>query len=252
MNITIDIGNSRVKVGIFQGKVLESVWHYDHAGFQEQFTTDLEKGKNLSGLKYLGWVSVGEEILAPVLPFFTTHYPECQWVPVHRSTALPVENAYRTPETLGMDRIVAVCGAFAEGLKGPLLVIDAGTAVTYDFLDGDNRYLGGGISPGLRTRFRALNTFTAKLPMVELREPIPLVGGTTEESILSGVANGFIAEVEGTIRRYRERFGIETQVFLTGGDAEFLGNHLKNINFADTNLVLKGINSIIVHHQLNA
>ena len=253
MNIAIDIGNSRVKVGIFIKNRLEDVWFYSHEAFQTDFRRDLEdKGKNLPPLKYLGWVSVGEEILMNVLSFFQKRHPDVIRVPIRRDTPLPVENAYKTPETLGMDRIVSVCGALAEGLKGPLLVIDAGTAVTYDFMDRDNRYQGGGISPGLRTRFRALHDYTAKLPMVELREPLPLVGGTTHESILSGVAVGFIAEVEGFIRRYREQFGDDTQVFLTGGDAEFLGNHLKNINFADANLVLKGINAIIAHNQLHA
>ena len=252
MNITIDIGNSRVKIGLFQEKNLVKLWQYEPADFQEKFLSELKKGKYLSDLKYLGWVNVGEKMLAPLLPFFTAQAPDCQWLPIHKDTVLPVENAYRTPETLGMDRIVAVCGAFSVGHDGPLLVIDAGTAITYDFLSRDNQYLGGGISPGLSTRFRALSTFTANLPLVELKEPIPLVGETTEESILSGVTNGFITEVEGTIQRYRDQFGSDTQVFLTGGDADFLGNHLKNVNFADSNLVLKGINSIIVHHQLHA
>jgi len=129
----------------------------------------------------------------------------------------------------------------------PCLVIDAGTCITYDFVDANRNYQGGGISPGLNMRFRAVHTFTAKLPLVTPIKGARLIGDTTESSIQSGVVNGLLAEMEGIIRLYTEEFpGL--RVILCGGDAGFFENQLKASIFASPELVLLGLNSILIHN----
>ncbi|HHG83361.1 MAG TPA: type III pantothenate kinase [Bacteroidetes bacterium] len=168
---------------------------------------------------------------------------------IDHATPLPVGNAYASPKTLGMDRICAAAGALKLAKNGPILSIDAGTAITYDYVDAFGTYQGGGISPGLRTRFRALNDYTAALPYVEKEGQLQLVGEDTVTSIRSGVVNGVLMEVDGIITQYRKLAGNALKVYLTGGDADFLGNHLKNVNFVDSNLLLRGVLAIIINQK---
>ena len=174
--------------------------------------------------------------------------PHLEVLRIDRETPLPIGNRYRTPGTLGMDRVCAAVAAHGRAEGTPVLVVNAGTAITYEYVDAKGDYLGGGIGPGLKSRFRALHEFTAALPLVAAAGPLTLVGDDTETSIRSGVVNGLLAEIEGMIDQYRALAGPALQVFLTGGDTEFLGNHLKSVTFADANLLLYGINSIILHH----
>jgi type III pantothenate kinase len=154
---------------------------------------------------------------------------------------------YATPTTLGVDRIAGVCGAKHMSPKTNVLVIDAGTCITYDFLDRDGNFLGGGISPGLMMRFNAVHNFTARLPLVPLVEIAPLIGDSTETCIQSGVINGLIEELGGIISLYRQKFeGLA--VILSGGDARFFENKLKGSIFAVPELVLSGLNSILIHN----
>ncbi|MCL4138195.1 UNVERIFIED_CONTAM: hypothetical protein GTU68_027016 [Idotea baltica] len=127
----------------------------------------------------------------------------------------------------------------------PILVIDAGTAITYDFANATGEYIGGGIAPGMAMRFRALHEFTARLPMISPDENVALIGDSTETCIQSGVQWGTIAEIERIIDYYKNQVSEDLQVFLTGGDTSYFENHLKNINFADSNLILKGIHFIL-------
>ena len=160
---------------------------------------------------------------------------------------LPIKNGYTTPITLGVDRIAGVCGAHQHFPDRPCLVIDSGTCITYDFIDRDGVFLGGGISPGLSMRFEAVHTFTARLPLVQMIESAPLIGNSTETCIQSGVLNGVIEELNGIINRYQEKFeGL--QVILCGGDARFFENKLKASIFALPNLVLSGLNSILIYN----
>jgi type III pantothenate kinase len=157
---------------------------------------------------------------------------------------LPVKIRYATPETLGVDRIAGVCGAQRKFPGEPCLVIDAGTCITYDFLDRQGSFLGGGISPGLMMRFQAVHTFTSKLPLVSPVEKVNLIGDSTEHCIQSGIVNGLAEELNGIIRRYQGEFeGL--RVILCGGDARFFENILKGPIFAVPELVLSGLNSIL-------
>ena len=171
-----------------------------------------------------------------------------KFLPLTFQTPTPFKNLYQTPSTLGKDRIAAVAGAFSLYPNRNVLVIDAGTCITYDFLTDKGEYLGGGISPGIRMRFKAMHTFTGKLPLIEPDEYDGLIGRSTRESMLSGVYNGVISELNGLISLYQEQFG-DIMVIITGGDHEFLHNKLKISIFAAPDLVLLGLNEIFDYND---
>ena len=196
-------------------------------------------------VKYVGICNVGmlseplwlRELL-PDAVFFNPDY----------STPTALKNRYATPETLGMDRFLVALGAWSRVQKGPILILDAGTALNWEFVNQNGEYLGGGIAPGMEMRFRALHELTRKLPFIKPALPIQLPalnGNSTENAILSGVINGFISEINGLIQLYQADSEGNLITFLTGGDTAFLVNHVKNINFADPDLLLWGIHTII-------
>ena len=141
---------------------------------------------------------------------------------------------------MGSDRLALVAGAVSVFSNRSVLIIDAGTCITFDFVDSKKNHLGGSISPGLQMRLNALENQTSALPIVNLREPQELIGGSTENSILSGVVNGAIKELDGIIDAYKKRYP-ETLVVITGGDASFFDKKLKNSIFADEDILLKGM-----------
>lgn len=250
LNLVIDIGNSLTKAGIFSGAVLikEDAWDPK----KEIVAQSILKFCQGLPVKYLGLVSVGKESRIKSLEPLKAMPGLENWIEIDRNTPLPLQSSYATPQTLGMDRITAVIGAWEQAGSGPLLVIDSGTAITYDYLDPNDIYCGGGIGPGLWLRLHALNDHTAALPLVDPFGPLELVGDSTEMSIRSGVVNGFLAEIDGIISRYRATFDPTPVIYLTGGDAQFLGNHLKNINFVDPHLLLRGINAVIRYNRSHA
>ena len=163
------------------------------------------------------------------------------------TTPVPIQNHYKTPETLGLDRLAAAIGAKELFPAKDLLVIDAGTALTFDLVERSGTFAGGNISPGLRSRFRSLYEFTQRLPLVEEQEHWPDIGQTTEEAIRSGVLNGMILEMDGTIDHFREKLpGL--QPVLTGGDALFFERRLKNAIFVKFEITLIGLNRILEHN----
>ncbi|MBU0764140.1 MAG: type III pantothenate kinase, partial [Bacteroidetes bacterium] len=181
--------------------------------------------------------------IAPELPeFLKLRFP--LYIELSRTTSLPFINKYKTPQTMGKDRIAAVAGAQALFPSSCVLVIDAGTAVTYDFINSAGEYMGGNISPGLSIRFRALNAFTGKLPLVEKREKHPFLATDTEEAIVSGVQNGLLFEMDAYIDEIRNRYR-DAKIILTGGDCNFFDKKLKNTIFAEPDLVLTGLNKIL-------
>lgn len=163
------------------------------------------------------------------------------------ATPLPIENLYSTPQTLGTDRISSVIGAYYEtGCSNAVLCIDSGTALTYDIINSQGQYIGGNISPGQDMRFKSLNAFTSRLPLVSPDGKITDIGISTETAIRNGVMNGINYEIQGYIRHFRKKYpGLI--VFFTGGNAENFVDKSKNYIFADSNLVLKGLNIILNH-----
>lgn len=163
-------------------------------------------------------------------------------------TPIPVSNCYKTPNTLGNDRIALVVGATVHYSGHNVLVIDAGTCITYDFINAEQEYLGGSISPGIRMRYSALHQYTSQLPMLKTEEKAALIGGDTEESIHSGVINGVLAEIDGVIQRYIEQYP-DVKVVVTGGNVKLFDKGLKNTIFASPNLLMEGLNKILDYNE---
>ena len=184
---------------------------------------------------------VNQEILSYLKESFT------YFVELNHQTPLPLQNNYLTPDTLGLDRLAAAIGARELFPDQALLVIDAGTALTFDLVEGNGTFAGGNISPGLRSRFRALHEFTQNLPLVEAPGVVLLSGRTTEEAIRSGVINGMALEMDGMIELLREKHP-EIQTVLTGGDALFFERRLKNRIFVKFEITLIGLNRILEYN----
>jgi type III pantothenate kinase len=233
MNLVVDYGNSAAKVGIF-----------DHQNLMEKITFDtpeaLRNFLRMSAAESILVSSVKED--ANLVLTWAVHAKNK--FRLDYNFPLPITNRYGTPETLGVDRLAGVCGAREIFPMQHCLVIDAGTCITYDFIDKEGNFLGGGISPGLSMRLKAVHNFTAKLPLVSAKADVPLIGNSTESCIQSGVVNGVLEEIEGIIRQYQQKFeGL--RVILCGGDSRFFENQLKASIFASPELVLVGLNSIL-------
>jgi type III pantothenate kinase len=250
MQLVIDIGNTRVKAAVFN-----SVPASASNKSQKKEMLHFFVFKNTDELLASGVIdkySIKNCIIGSVVNeidgFIESLREQSDVILFDSGTAIPIKNLYKTAHTLGSDRLAAAVGANAEAPDQDILVIDAGTCVKYNFVNSNNEYLGGGISPGLQMRFKAVNTFTSRLPLLEPDENYDqLIGTNSSESILSGVQLGIINEVDSFIDQYRQRFN-NIKVFLTGGDTEFLAKRLKNRIFADQNLILKGLNEILDHH----
>ncbi len=166
------------------------------------------------------------------------------------NTPVPVKNMYQTPGTLGKDRLAGVVGANNIYPDRNVLIIDAGTAITYDVVDDQNRYIGGNISPGLTMRFRALHDFTGRLPLVEPKTEVPFLAGNTEDAIAGGVQNGIVFEMDSCITLFKKKFK-DLIIIFTGGDAEFFDKKLKSTIFVDPDLILRGLNRILIYNVEN-
>jgi pantothenate kinase, type III len=236
MNLVIDSGNTAAKVGIFNHQKLVEKLTFSGSDELQTFMQDV----NVENL-LISSVKADATSIASWSPKAEKKYI------LDRSLPLPIKNLYKTPDTLGMDRLAGVCGARQLFPSTDCLVIDAGTCITYDFIDRAGNYHGGSISPGLNMRFQAVHTFTARLPLVSAKAPVELIGNSTEKSIRSGVINGLLAEIEGIMHQYDARFpGL--RVILCGGDTLFFENQLKASIFASPELILIGLNSILLHN----
>ena len=172
------------------------------------------------------------------------------------NTPVPIVNKYETPQTLGQDRLAAAVGAKSLCPQENLLIIDVGSAITYDFVSAEGEYLGGNIAPGLKMRFTILQRMTKKLPLVETEdnELIPLFGKNTRDAIAAGVIRGVAYEVKGYMRTLKEKMP-HFQTFLTGGNAPYVLNNVRTsrtesrpIHY-EKHLVLIGLNQILVFNK---
>ena len=241
--LIIDIGNSSAKVAIFEGNRLIMECRAQH---EELPSLLAQKAKD---------ESIACAIVSTVTPLSeaTEQAIEALPYPCLRMSArlrMPFEIAYKTPDTLGADRLAAVAEAWCSHPGNDILVIDAGTAITYDLVTADGIYRGGNISPGIDMRLKALNHFTGKLPLVSREGERHTIGYTTETAIREGVLQGVSYEIEGYIRTYKNKYP-HLLVFLTGGGAKFLDNQTKSRTFADSLLVLKGLNRILTLNDEN-
>jgi len=238
MNLAIDIGNTRVKYSVFNKDEAMRSRAVDVLPEKEIVRLFKEYPITHSILSSVSSVEDGlKEFLAK----------NSRLVILDNETPLPIRNLYKTPHTLGKDRIAAVAGAYALYPNEHVLVLDIGTAITYEFLNKDAEYLGGGISPGIRLRLKALNSYTTHLPLIEPEPVNYLIGRSTKESILSGVINGVRLELDGVISEYSALYS-GLRVLMTGGDSAFFETTLKSKIFAIPNLVLIGLNKILQHN----
>lgn len=239
MILVIDAGNSFLKLATFSDETLieTATLGYDDEEFQYKLITWLKKK-----VTKVGMINVNDREV------YNTIQIHCKspLISINSGHKFPFFNKYKSPQTLGVDRIVACAGAYALNQnKGNFLVIDAGTCITYDLINEHNEYLGGAISPGLRTRALSMNKSTANLPLIKTIIPSPsLIGQDTETCLQSGVVNGINFEIKGYIRQLKAQHE-NIKVFLTGGDAFYFGDALKNGIFAEPNLVLIGINKLL-------
>lgn len=238
MNLAIDIGNQYTKLAVFDGEELV------HSTAYKKFK--LKKLQELHS-KYPFENAILSDVSADIIKTEAWLREHTNFMMMTHDTPLPIKNKYKTPLTLGLDRIAAAVAAHAMFPGKPSLVVDAGTCITYEYVNDKGEYEGGGITPGIRIRFKALSRYTGKLPKLKRQDVDFLTGGNTEESILSGVINGTAAEINGMVERYRMEYP-ELQVVLTGGDALFFETYLKSGIFAVPNLVLKGLNNILIHN----
>jgi type III pantothenate kinase len=237
MNLVIDVGNTLVKFGVFDaGKLI-----FKFASRKEDFIDSLSKiSTSYPSIKNTLVSSVGN-LTEEQSNFLKV---KCPFYNLDRNTKLPFNNKYATPNTLGVDRIALISAASKQFPNKNVLVIDAGTAITYDFINSSNEYLGGAISLGITMRYKALHNYTARLPLLEMKSSELLIGDTTESSLHSGVFNGVINEIDGFIEAYKKKFD-DLTVILTGGDAHFLRDSIKNDIFANQNFLLEGLNYIL-------
>lgn len=231
MNLSIDIGNTQIKFGLFVKDELKEVFTGNIEELLAQYKIKnaiISKTGSNDEIEYrLKVKKVNTLVLSPNLK-------------------LPVEILYKTPETLGTDRIAGSVAAKYLFPGDNVLKIDFGTCITYDLINRQNQYPGGAISPGMMMRFRALHNYTAKLPLVDPMQftAFELTGSDTTTSILSGVINGIKEEATGIIKEYEARLG-SLKVVATGGDAGLFVTLLKSEIFARPYLVLEGLNRIL-------
>lgn len=242
MNLVIDVGNTHTKVAVFDSEKVVSIHKLD------QFS--------LKGIKALviKHPAIKRVILSSVIGYDKSSVRflkgKYELIELSHTTRIPIKNKYSTQSTLGKDRLACAVGSNARFRNKNVLCIDAGTCIKYDFVNSKNEYLGGAISPGIDMRFKALEHFTDKLPLISYTHFNKLIGNSTRESILSGVVVAAGEEIKGFVAQYKKKHP-NLKVILTGGNLEFLqgifniaGNKNSSI-FADPCLLLKGLNYIL-------
>jgi type III pantothenate kinase len=243
MILTIDVGNTRIKGAVFEGDTLLNPFICLKNELQKSIQDILKTHKGVTDLVVSSVSDIEKPSFCNFDESLKVHF-------VSHKDSFPFINKYETPQTLGVDRLVLAAGATLLYPNQNRLVIDAGTCVTYDFIDENNNYLGGAISPGLRLRYESLPNYTQKLPLLSSERPKHFIGQSTSESIHSGVVNGLVHEIDGFIAQYKEHYP-NFIIILTGGDTYFLANQLKNTIFANSNFLLESLNQTFQYKTKN-
>jgi type III pantothenate kinase len=234
VTLCFDFGNTRLKCGVFEGADLKEVLTLENDNV-ETISSLLSTYKPLKTLlsSVIDHHSSIEALLSASTKFHLLNH----------HSKIPVTSPVGKPETIGADRLAMVVAASNLFPDKHNLVIGLGTAITYNFINKQKEFLGGGISPGMEMRFKSLQVFTAKLPLIKKNWNFPLIGYDTRTNILSGVILGMAKEIDGIIDSYSEKYD-NLNVLLTGGDSTYFAHHLKNKIFADLNLIFKGLYAI--------
>ena len=238
MNLIIDAGNTAIKLAIF---------NHNNILFKTNTNSRL-LDYSLSEIKKNKRFNINNAIISSVndIEFKSKliNFELTKILYLNYKTPIEFINNYKTPKTLGADRIALVSAAAKKYPKKNVLVVDAGTCITFDYISSENIYFGGAISPGINLRYKSLNDYTSKLPLLKKKHPKLLTGNTTKSSIHTGVINGVAREIDGIIESYKQ-LNSDLTVILTGGDAKFLSDQLKNSIFVHSNFLLEGLNYIL-------
>jgi type III pantothenate kinase len=241
MNLIIDVGNTYVKFAVFSKALLK-----------ERVVGNVDDFNEMAIDVLKSFPYVRQAIISSVGNLKQSHIDflksKLRVLELSHQLKLPFVNLYATPKTLGVDRIALVSASVEQFPDKNVLIIDAGTCITYDFINTKNEYLGGAISPGIRLRYKTLNNLTANLPLLETQMPDDILGDSTQNSIHSGVVIGVLKEIDGVIDEYVKKYS-DLTIILTGGDTNFLSNQLKNSIFANSNFLLEGLNFILEYNS---
>ncbi|WP_298393842.1 type III pantothenate kinase [Flavobacterium sp.] len=241
MHLVIDVGNTQIKAAVFEHNTLlkKEIIGYDN------WKDDLKKIINFfQKIDFLVVSSVGKLEKEDFLSF----NPDLKVYFISRDINFPFNNLYASPATLGIDRMVLAAGAVLQFPNKNRLIIDAGTCITYDFVDSNDNYLGGAIAPGIRLRYESLHNYTAKLPLLKKESPTNIIGNSTIQSIHSGVINGVSFEIDGFVNSFLNE-NDNFIIILTGGDTDFLAERLKNTIFANPNFLLESLNQTFQYNN---
>jgi len=242
MNLIIDVGNTKVKLAVFDNQKRVKKTSSSHEKFLNKIKTLHREYPDIERAIISSVGNISSEDIKQLKNYY-------KLLILNSSTKIPFENCYETPTTLGVDRIALVSASVNKYPDNNVLVIDAGTCITYDFITEKNKYLGGAISPGIRMRYKSLNNLTANLPLLDTKPPKDITGNSTEESIHSGIINGILKELYGIVEEYEKKYQ-DLTVILTGGDAKFLSKQLKSSIFANSNFLLEGLNYILEFNKI--
>jgi type III pantothenate kinase len=242
LNLTLDIGNSRTKIALFNGRELVKKAVVDNPLMATRLLAEF--GERAFNCKTI--VSATSELDEGLYKMLRKNN-NC--LRLSAQTPLPISNQYKTPETLGKDRLAAVVGAWQLCPKADCLVVDAGTCITYELLTAEGAYLGGNIAPGLAMRLRAMHAFTAKLPLVERQRLDTEIGYSTDSALRTGGLLGAAMEISGFMGLYQKKWP-KLQLVLTGGDAPFLAELLQDQQaVVSLDLVSIGLNEILLYNN---
>lgn len=241
MNLIIDVGNTLLKMAVFNKGTVVSYRKIPSSEFAKNVRSVFSEFSNIQNTMVSSVGNLRPEEIEMLYVYSPVHI-------LGQASRLPFKNLYATPETLGADRIALATAAFYHNPNGNTLVIDVGTCVTFDLMNEDGEYLGGAISPGIGMRYRAMYEQTAKLPLLDMEPIADFIGNTTKSSMHSGVVNGICNEIDGVIGQYASRFR-DLTIILTGGDAQFLSKRLKNTIFAHSKFLLLGLNHLLEYNK---
>ena len=241
MLLTVDVGNTRIKAAVFEQNRIVEVFIFTKEKLLNQVNNILYKYKNIQKLVVASVGNFDKESFISLKHALKIYF-------ISHESKFPFTNLYSTPNTLGVDRMVLAAGAVFQFPSQNRLVIDAGTCITYDFIDANDNYLGGAISPGIQLRYHSLHDYTAQLPLLVKTNPGSFIGNSTSESIHSGVINGVALEIDGFAELYNSKYA-KFIIILTGGDSEFLAKKLKNTIFANSNFLLESLNQTFQYNQ---
>jgi type III pantothenate kinase len=239
MNLAIDLGNTAMKWAVFEDKNLIFRGKFGYLNLLEDLKS-LEKFQ-VSRVAYTTVIEVPKE-----LKYFLSQFDFV--LPINQSSAFPIGNAYETPQTLGIDRLMNAIAAQSLFSNNNVLVIDCGTCLKIDFVSSKHGFEGGAIAPGLNMRYKALNHFTHQLPLLEPKQFNNFIGKNTRDSIHNGVMSGMSNEIIGAVNAYTENYP-DLKLIITGGDYLYFQDIIeKKAIFAEPNLTLIGINLLLLHN----